>query len=85
MNPYINAVIEERFQQALAEAELCDAALEAGKVTAADLEKEKPLYGVPISVKESCSVKGKILRLEAKAVLLPFGSSSVEQLFVFQV
>ncbi|XP_076239359.1 fatty-acid amide hydrolase 2-like [Calliopsis andreniformis] len=58
INFYIYAVVEDRFKEAISEARLYDAKLRAGEVTAAELEKEKPLYGVPITVKESCSVEG---------------------------
>lgn len=58
VNPFLNAVVEDRFEEALEDAKMCDAMLKSGKVTAAMLEKEKPLFGVPITVKESLSLKG---------------------------
>lgn len=58
VNPMINAVVDERFDAALREAKECDAKLRAGEVTVVTLERDKPLYGVPITVKESCAVKG---------------------------
>ena len=50
-NPLINAVVEDRFELALKEAIACD------KETNPHL-KNKPLFGVPISIKESFDVKG---------------------------
>ncbi|XP_053994796.1 fatty-acid amide hydrolase 2-B-like [Hylaeus volcanicus] len=58
VNPFLNAVVEDRFVAAINEAKMCDAKLKTGEATAISLEKEKPLFGVPITVKESCSLKG---------------------------
>ncbi|XP_053970717.1 fatty-acid amide hydrolase 2-B-like [Hylaeus volcanicus] len=58
VNPFLNAVVEERFKAAVNEAKICDAKLQTGKVTAATLEREKPLYGVPVTIKETCSLAG---------------------------
>ncbi|XP_044598793.1 fatty-acid amide hydrolase 2-B-like [Cotesia glomerata] len=58
INPYLNAVVDDRFEDALREARHCDKMLEAGVVTPMQLQLEKPFYGVPFTVKESCSLKG---------------------------
>uniref|UniRef100_A0A182MVM3 Amidase domain-containing protein n=1 Tax=Anopheles culicifacies TaxID=139723 RepID=A0A182MVM3_9DIPT len=61
VNPLINAVVEERFEDALAEAAEADervAACGADEQALKDLGRTQPLLGVPITVKESCSVKG---------------------------
>ncbi|KAK2586697.1 hypothetical protein KPH14_011737 [Odynerus spinipes] len=58
VNPIINAVVEERFEAALKEATICDQNIKDEKVTVHELEKTKPLYGVPFTVKESCALKG---------------------------
>lgn len=58
VNPFLNAVIEDRYKEALNEARTCDDMLKSGKLIASNLENEKPLYGVPITIKESCRVKG---------------------------
>ncbi|KAL6256304.1 hypothetical protein P5V15_012421 [Pogonomyrmex californicus] len=58
VNPFLNAVVEDRFSAAIIEAKNCDEQLKAGKFDVATLEKEKPLYGVPLTVKECCAVKG---------------------------
>lgn len=58
VNPFLNAVIENRFGLAVIEAKICDEQLKAGKFDAETLEKEKPLFGVPFTVKECCSLKG---------------------------
>lgn len=58
VNPIINAVVEERFEAALKDAIICDQNIKDGKVSVLELEKSKPFYGVPFSVKETCTVKG---------------------------
>src|SRR5699024_7707371 len=52
VNPSLNAVVEERFSEALEEAKWKDAAIDE-----ADWNHQ-PLYGVPISIKESLNVEG---------------------------
>ncbi|MGM8211971.1 amidase [Virgibacillus sp. W0430] len=51
VNPYVNAVVEDRFTEAFVEAKQID---KQNKQAI----KDKPLLGVPISVKESFHVKG---------------------------
>ncbi|XP_043482080.1 fatty-acid amide hydrolase 2-A-like isoform X3 [Leptopilina heterotoma] len=58
VNPQINAVIENRFNEATKEAKICDNNLDSGVVNIHTLEREQPLYGVPFSVKEACALKG---------------------------
>ncbi|XP_017886684.1 fatty-acid amide hydrolase 2-like [Ceratina calcarata] len=58
VNPLLNAVVEDRFEEALNDARLCDARLRSGQVDSKKLETVAPLYGVPITIKESCSLKG---------------------------
>ncbi|XP_035776071.1 fatty-acid amide hydrolase 2-B-like [Anopheles albimanus] len=61
VNPLINAVVEERFEAALAEAVAADETVAIARRNGDSLEalaKRSPLLGVPITVKESCSVKG---------------------------
>ncbi|XP_014615331.1 PREDICTED: fatty-acid amide hydrolase 2-B-like [Polistes canadensis] len=58
VNPIINAVVEDRFEEALEEAKICDKKIKDGEITSSEMEKQKPLYGVPFTVKESCMLKG---------------------------
>lgn len=51
INPVINAVVEERFEEALKEAKEMDKHIDRHAFN-------KPLYGVPISIKESFNVNG---------------------------
>lgn len=58
VNPIINAVVEDRFEQALKEARNVDGYLTKCALSEEDLEKIKPLLGVPVTIKESCSLQG---------------------------
>lgn len=57
VNPVLNAVVDDRFRQALQEAEEIDQKLAEGKYTEQDFI-EKPFLGVPFTTKESTSCKG---------------------------
>lgn len=58
VNPMLNAVVDERFGHALEEAKQVDLLLASGQKSAGDIEGDTPLLGVPLTVKESVSVKG---------------------------
>ncbi|XP_015117790.1 fatty-acid amide hydrolase 2-A [Diachasma alloeum] len=58
VNPFINAVVDERYEDAVREARDCDKMLESGEVTIDEITMSKPLFGVPFTVKESCGLKG---------------------------
>ncbi|XP_025266453.1 fatty-acid amide hydrolase 2-like isoform X2 [Camponotus floridanus] len=58
VNCTLNAVIDNRFDEAIFEANICDEQLANDKFDIKTLEKEKPLYGIPVTVKECCAVKG---------------------------
>ncbi|XP_015112410.1 fatty-acid amide hydrolase 2 [Diachasma alloeum] len=58
VNPLLNAVVDERYEDAIREAQHCDKMLGNGEVTVEEIAVNRPLYGVPITVKESCAVKG---------------------------
>lgn len=57
VNIHLNAIIDTRFGDALIEAKRLDEKLNAGKFDIKTLEKEKPLYGVPFTVKGSIALK----------------------------
>ncbi|KAF9799056.1 hypothetical protein SFRURICE_008566 [Spodoptera frugiperda] len=60
VNPYLNAVVEERYRAAIEDAKAIDRWIVEAKKSGSfeDLVKEKPLLGVPFTVKESCSLAG---------------------------
>ncbi len=53
VNPLLNAVVADRFEEALREAERADEQVRSG-----DMESLPPYHGVPCTVKESIGVKG---------------------------
>lgn len=52
INPQLNALVQDRFDQALAEAKSCDERIQQGE------KNLPPLFGVPFTVKEMISVQG---------------------------
>lgn len=61
VNKILNAIVEPRYDEALQEARLVDKMIENGEFTEEQLITKKPLLGVPISVKESIAVEGRII------------------------
>lgn len=59
VQPFINAVVEERMALALKEAIQVDKLVSSGTKTEEEIAKETPFLGVPISVKEAIAVKGQ--------------------------
>ena len=59
VNGRLNAIIEDRFNDALEEARNIDRMIRSNVKSVEEMEKDTPLLGVPITVKESCKVKGK--------------------------
>lgn len=58
VNPLLNCVVDERFDDALKEAKDADALIKSGKFTEEELAKDKPFLGVPISTKDCIAIKG---------------------------
>ncbi|XP_041354859.1 fatty-acid amide hydrolase 2-A-like [Gigantopelta aegis] len=58
VNPLTNAVVADRFNEAIEEAVKVDTMLDEGNVSDKFSEKNAPLLGVPLSVKEAFAVKG---------------------------
>lgn len=65
-------MVEDRFLQALEEAKNVDSFLAQNKFTTEELAVKKPLLGVPVTIKESCAVKGKrhILKVKSRFNIL---------------
>lgn len=65
VNPYLNAVIEDRFEEAVKDAKRADNMM---KVVIPEqrepLFSRYPLLGLPFTVKESCALKGKIISIQ---------------------
>ncbi|XP_054930507.1 fatty-acid amide hydrolase 2-A-like isoform X2 [Dermacentor andersoni] len=58
VQPVINAVVEERFEEALEDAKEVDRLVASGKMSASQMSEEKPLLGLPFTVKNSIAIKG---------------------------
>lgn len=58
VNPLLNAVVEDRFDAAVLEAKQVDKFLSETDKSAEQIEKDTPLLGVPVTIKESCSLGG---------------------------
>nr|XP_018917434.1 PREDICTED: fatty-acid amide hydrolase 2 [Bemisia tabaci] len=58
VNNVLNAVVDNRFEEAIQEAKDVDAFLRSTSLSVDQLEKEKPFLGVPFSNKESTAGKG---------------------------
>lgn len=59
VNPLLNCVVDERFDEALNEAADADKLIASGKLTERELEEQKPYLGVPISTKDCIEVNGE--------------------------
>lgn len=66
VNPVLNAIVADRYEDALQEARNVDKFLETTELTETELSERKPLLGVPITVKESLSMQGMPLVVGAK-------------------
>ncbi|XP_059477837.1 fatty-acid amide hydrolase 2-A-like isoform X2 [Neocloeon triangulifer] len=58
VQPQLNCVVDERYEDALKEAQQVDQMIRSGVKTVEQMEQETPFLGVPFSVKESIAVQG---------------------------
>lgn len=58
VNPVINAVVADRFEEALEEAKAIDKMIATNDLNIEQLKTQYPLLGLPVTVKESIAVKG---------------------------
>lgn len=74
VNPILNGIVEERFREALLDADKVDEFLSTTNLDQDSIEKETPFLGVPFTVKESLGLKGyshcvgSVARIGVKAV-----------------
>lgn len=57
VNPQLNCVVDERFEDALQDAAKVDELIASNEFTADQLRDSKPFLGVPISTKDCIAVK----------------------------
>lgn len=60
INPFLNAVVDERYQEALQDAADVDSLIASGEYSEEQMAKQFPFLGVPISTKDHVAVKGMI-------------------------
>lgn len=58
VNPFLNAIVEPRYELAIKEAKCIDKMITSNERTPEELAKEYPLLGIPLTVKESIAVEG---------------------------
>lgn len=68
VNPLLNCVVDERFEDALQDASKADELIASGEYTADELLAKKPFLGVPVSTKDCIAVKGSIQTTAAAMV-----------------
>lgn len=59
VNPFLNAVVEDRFIDAVEDAKRADNIIQTKSML--EILQNYPILGVPFTVKESCSLKGTYL------------------------
>ncbi|XP_069696684.1 fatty-acid amide hydrolase 2-like isoform X2 [Periplaneta americana] len=57
INPILNCVVDERFNEALEDARKVDEFIQSGNKSVQDIEKDTPFLGVPFSTKDCVRVK----------------------------
>lgn len=60
INPLLNCVVADRFEDALKEAQEADNLIKSDTMPEILLAENKPLLGVPFTTKDSIAIKGKI-------------------------
>lgn len=60
VNPILNCVVDQRFEEARRDAEECDQIVKSGAFTEQQLAKDKPFLGVPFTTKDCLAVKDMI-------------------------
>ncbi|GIY99072.1 fatty-acid amide hydrolase 2-B [Caerostris extrusa] len=58
VHPYINAAVDERYEDALEDARNVDKFLASGVKSVKDIARDTPLLGIPFTCKEAIGVKG---------------------------
>lgn len=59
INPLLNCVVADRFDEARKEAQAVDDLIKSGTLSVDVIEKQKPFLGVPFTTKDCIAVKGK--------------------------
>jgi len=62
VNPILNCVVDERFNEALEDARKVDEFIQSGVKSVEDIEKDTPFLGVPFSTKDCIQVTGMTIK-----------------------
>ena len=62
VNPILNCVVDERFNEALEDACKVDEFIQSGVKSVEDIEKDTPFLGVPFSTKDCIQVTGMTIK-----------------------
>lgn len=57
VNPLVNAIVEDRFEEALEEARQIDADIAKGVKTVEEMERDTPLLGLPVTIKGNSNIR----------------------------
>ncbi|XP_055372432.1 fatty-acid amide hydrolase 2-like [Condylostylus longicornis] len=60
INPILNCMVENRFEDAISDAYLVDTLIESKKFTKDELAEQKPLLGIPFTTKDSIQIKNML-------------------------
>ncbi|GFT92926.1 fatty-acid amide hydrolase 2-A [Nephila pilipes] len=80
VQPIVNAIVDERFSEAIQEAQEIDKFLKETTITDNELAEEKPFLGIPVTIKEAIAVKGCLFTVglvARKGVRAEFDSEAV--------
>lgn len=76
VNPVLNCVVADRFDEARKEAQATDQLIKSGTLSEETLAKEKPFLGVPFTTKDCIAVKGKTNLCHTKSNSMSYIHSS---------
>lgn len=68
VNPILNCVVDERFNEALEDAHKVDEFIQSGVKSVEDIEKDTPFLGVPFSTKDCIQVTGMTIKVSFNTI-----------------
>lgn len=72
VNPLVNAIVEDRFEEALNEARQIDAEIAKGTRTVEEMERDTPLLGLPVTVKGMTKLNKIISKQKNRIAIVGF-------------
>ncbi|XP_042911833.1 fatty-acid amide hydrolase 2-like isoform X2 [Parasteatoda tepidariorum] len=83
VHPIVNAIVDDRFSEAIEEARYIDESLKESNKTEDEIARETPFLGVPVTIKECIAVKGCLYTVglpARKGVRATFDADVVHQM-----